>query len=916
MARNWAELAQAVDKKIHVTTGQQMVNDIELPRFQILKEACEMKDLFYLHLHSMYCAWSINSSRLPPMPGHDMNAIHQGFIVLQTVLRKNDQFSRPNLEWCAIFPHPQFNSSRPSEVAVVTRFLASLPHNWSALDQQSVKRHYPFLVDELLGKLHCFSLVMQGILFRACRRRLCLVDGTELGNQAQSYFVQDQKQHLNERGEFRSVNTTDDLIEHHNQDLITRYRQLVERAKNGQHQHTVWESQQAQQQQVQQQLAQQQIQQQQSYDPNGLANTTPDTVTSQAAHNHAQYTANHVAMAMANQARTPSFNPSTPVMQSPNQSLPWLQQTSNSHSVAVSPTTAHDQFTAQASGRPVRVIPSNYVFQSSTAMPNSADVAMMRMAINQQFQPQVLSSPRQYHANLTPQARGYQSQWHIQQQYMHPGHMQPQQWSQAVNGPFVPDPYGPQMQCSGHTQAFNTYYAPQTAGRQPSYLISQTRSPVVQQQVSHQVPSVAFNNNSRGGPHTTSLIPRPGQIIDLGQYPHSHQERKSLLMAIHQAQTRSPERTRRFDCAEERHYQSVQSFAVAPFRLVYLHQLDIAISSEQYSRLCKRKELPSLDGKPMSTTVREYTSGSLRLRARCCRLQPHNSSEESDWVTKESIWPEHIYIRFNDKSITIRRSTHNGKDLPVELTDFVQSGINKFQVATSSKGPSATDKRGNLFYMAVEIVETVSHSDILKSVQSKGRIDREVTLDKIRSRVKSFPDEDGVTIIDRTGDTTQDLSIDLTDPFSAKIFEVPARGVSCTHMECFDLETWLTTRPTKQQIKCGHRDVCTCPKRAEPSEPDKWKCPICFGDARPGSLRVDTFLEDVRKQLQSENKLDTKSILVAADGTWRPVVEPADDNDDSDVDGPVPRKTGTTPRDGSRNSASIERAPVEIIELD
>jgi zinc finger MIZ domain-containing protein len=52
----------------------------------------------------------------------------------------------------------------------------------------------------------------------------------------------------------------------------------------------------------------------------------------------------------------------------------------------------------------------------------------------------------------------------------------------------------------------------------------------------------------------------------------------------------------------------------------------------------------------------------------------------------------------------------------------------------------------------------------------------------------------------------------------------------------------------------------------EPSNPDKWKCPICFKDARPYSLRIDIFLLSVRRQLEKEGKLYTKCVLVAADG--------------------------------------------------
>jgi hypothetical protein len=76
----------------------------------------------------------------------------------------------------------------------------------------------------------------------------------------------------------------------------------------------------------------------------------------------------------------------------------------------------------------------------------------------------------------------------------------------------------------------------------------------------------------------------------------------------------------------------------------------------------------------------------------------------------------------------------------------------------------------------------------------------------------------------------------------------------------------------------AHREehALTFPKRLEPSEPDKSKCPICFADARPRSLRIDKFLFGVRRQLEEQDKLDTKPILVAANGTWRPVIEPID----------------------------------------
>lgn len=390
------------------------------------------------------------------------------------------------------------------------------------------------------------------------------------------------------------------------------------------------------------------------------------------------------------------------------------------------------------------------------------------------------------------------------------------------------------------------------------------------------------------------------------------------MMSLHQAHARSPDRTRRLEDEEERYYQSVRSFAIEPFRLEHYHPgLEITVTDEQCSLLCKEKQVPLLDAQKMALAVREYTNGSLRYRLRCCQVSSEKSIAESEWVTKETSWPEHIFPHFNQEKLVVRRGTHHGKDLPVELTDFIVSGVNKLKVVMTGGG---RHKKVKSYYMGVEILETLSHSQVLKHVWANGLADREDTLKEIRKRVNAIPkDDDGIAFIDRTGTSTSELSIDLTDPFSASIFTVPARGATCTHMECFDLETWLNTRPIKQAIRCGHQKVCTCPKYLEPSDPDKWKCPICFADARPRSLRIDGFLLDVRRRLEELNKLETKSILVAVDGTWRPVAELDDDDDaGSDGDGPtnrVPVGPLAALRKQPSKSASVERT-VEVIEID
>lgn len=469
--------------------------------------------------------------------------------------------------------------------------------------------------------------------------------------------------------------------------------------------------------------------------------------------------------------------------------------------------------------------------------------------------------------------------------------------------------------------------------RQLQFMQQQQHQQEIRQQQMRQQPAQQQLRQPHAGRATAQqtmqiknpLVPPPGQFIDRSEHPHTHQEKKSLLMSLHQANARSPDRTRRNGDADERYYQSVHSLAVQPLRLAFYHEVTFEVSPEQFSRLCKQKTLPQLSGGNANQTrvplhVREYGDQSLRFRVRCCRFRSEQSAiAESDWVTKDMSWPDHIFVHVNEQKLTIRRVTHNGKDLPIELTDFILVGTNTIKVAVPRTGPTAAGKQG-VFYLAVEIIELNSHAALLRNIEANHRLEREETLGKIRTRVDAAPDDDDeIAVIDRTGSTARELSISLTDPFSASIFRIPARGATCTHLECFDLETWLTTRPAKQQLKCGHKDVCTCTKRLEPTEPDKWKCPICFADARPSSLRIDSFLEDVRKQLEERAQLDIKSILVAGDGTWRPVDEPDDDDDEgSDGDGDGPANAARRSTSALRRSAPIERgrASVEVIELD
>ncbi|KAM0557073.1 hypothetical protein ACHAPJ_005336 [Fusarium lateritium] len=266
---------------------------------------------------------------------------------------------------------------------------------------------------------------------------------------------------------------------------------------------------------------------------------------------------------------------------------------------------------------------------------------------------------------------------------------------------------------------------------------------------------------------------------------------------------------------------------------------------------------------------------------------------EPDWVISTTCWPSHIFFDLNRQCLELRRKQHFHKDQPLELTDFLSEGENVLRISFPPVEQNL--KPGYKYVMAIEIVETVSHEAASDMIQAMRHHPIAKTKEKIQRRL-SPSDSDDIIIEDKT------LTISLADPFSASRVVVPVRGADCKHLECFDLETWLQTRPQKPPQKGGG----PLQKGAEPSLVDGWKCPICGLDARPGSLWVDDYLVGVRQSLLSNGDLRTKAITVTADGKWSPVLEP----DDSDDDSPAPQPNGVV-----NGNVRKQPTPTTVIEI-
>ena len=842
-------------------SGANMAGDVERPRLQLLRDACKLQDVFFLALHQALCIWSLSRAEahaLFRVSHHDVDA---AFDILEQILKKNDNVPRDSLIWFSRFPNPMGGLLSSSQdycraVAAVGLFFELLVPNWTPLVAVTLKRQYPYLVDEMLTNLGCASSVLQTIFFTSSRRRLGVMDG-QISHAMESLFFEDQRAHMTPDGFFvRGPPATMGAVglEQRNLALVTAYRHYVQEAslaRTGAPKHTRTPS---------GATRPPLLPNQHILGAQGIS--TPSSITMRRQWPPPPVTPTHVVLTSDHTHASPPLAPHPAIQsgqgppQAAAQTQPWVSFQLEQAREAARQRRQHPLQTQHAGAHDLFPAPPHF-HQTAPALPTQ----------------------QQLHQTSPPQP---DLAWAVPLPNSLPG----PRASPRMNGA-PPRVNGAAMATSG----------PPLGGPSLIHLNGSSHSPA-QGMTFQIIPSQGMGQRQQGprlpnlsvapqpyprhqAVHTRRYVPPNDQPLSRSEWPYDTTDRKSIAMSLHQAHLRSPRRVMQEAPAPsggpqtERHYQAIKKLALGPvavpvrptsYRFVF-------VVGEEEMRLLSTKQTPPVGLLPFS----EYFNGSLRYRVRCCVHVDASKTgviTETQWVTKSTSWPSNIFITLNKKTQTVRRETHNGKDLPVELTDVLRVGENVLEVVVP---PNSKTAPRPTHYLAVEVIETLSHSAVMDQVRCRGAVGAGVTLDRIKSRLAGSTGgggDEGVSV------QQKELSIDLADPFSATLFRIPSRSETCLHMECFDLETWLNTRPLRTTPACHHKTACRC-KSPEPSMADKWKCPICLGDARPYSLRIDGFLQGVREKLEAQGKLGAKSLLVAADGTWRTVIE-TDDGEGSD----------------------------------
>jgi hypothetical protein len=235
-----------------------------------------------------------------------------------------------------------------------------------------------------------------------------------------------------------------------------------------------------------------------------------------------------------------------------------------------------------------------------------------------------------------------------------------------------------------------------------------------------------------------------------------------------------------------------------------------------------------------------------------------------------------------------RLKAHYGKDQVIDLSSLLCDGKNTLSVDVAN----AHNNSHMSYLVAVEELHIATYDTIMDGCTTKNRIPKDQALHAIVSKLLPPPsstEDDDIIIVPQS-----QVTISIVDPFTGtSAYRYPARSRSCLHDNCFDLETFLTTRRRLGDV----------------SDPDVWKCPLCNGDARPQLLVLDEFLQDVTDQLRKQGGLEgARGIVVHKDGTWAVKVEEKKMSRRSPSISPSPG-----PREKRRSSSLLRQ---EVICLD
>lgn len=257
---------------------------------------------------------------------------------------------------------------------------------------------------------------------------------------------------------------------------------------------------------------------------------------------------------------------------------------------------------------------------------------------------------------------------------------------------------------------------------------------------------------------------------------------------------------------------------------------------------------------------------------------------------------------------------------PADITDLIKNN-HFYGQYLSIEYEVNTESLGKLFALQIVIVQKtplelitmtvvrlkyVGIDDILKAKLSKKRLEkRRLELNK-RSGITDTNNSDNALPSKKEETTANEdkaiesdddievaeITLSFNDPVSMIRIKNPARASTCSHLQCFDLDTYFSLNEIAPT----------------------WRCPVCNKDAIFSKILVDGYFQDLMNKMGSNAvsvKIDPVTLLPIEDS----VINESEDND-SGSDGEETSNNLLKSKSKTSNSRSSTYIDDEIIILD
>lgn len=809
--------------------------DVVRPRLELLHDACNHFDYFYLLLHQIYCL-EYRLRRSDQDLG--LNDSQKGGLnVVSYLLVSNEHLAPESLQWFCIFPLPldvlltQSQAFRKVHGGLM-RCLEKMADGWDNLKKQCRLRRYPPLVDELCMLFEMTTFTLQKVVFTAILREIWIGPHDACFHAVENAFTKNRVD-VTSRANFQVQS-----VQAYNQRVIKEYEKIVGTHSRHMENGRMRPPQKAQA--IFPAVENSESRPEQPPPPRRIPSNPrppPLQVDIQAAQQGAYTRNSNGPITQGSLTPGPHTAPLVRARSPSRQStIMTLHQTSNANNPQTPQSAPLVQFATALQS-----------FQSPGLLNNNIDQTRGQEQRRHHTTPGIVGQPRSLSLGSTEHSA------QVGATNRRASHMLPsnapetfspgfQNFQQSPTSIQQQQPFPVQMtNIQHHRHAFNTQ-SPVPRSQHPS--------------------STGSNRFIRFDPFIQPNLPNP----DTSALHQVHVKSPVLVPAESHG---NPSIVTKYFRFTETVFMPTEAISSKNRHVSW----DFTMPRSYIENLVKDR--PSSYGAP---ATRNINSESLLCRIRCIKLSsPDKLPTHSEWVVSDNVWPGSTAVILNGNALEIRKKSHHGKDLPIDITTAVKEGNNSLSTAVIGFQKDSNPS----FAIGVEII-------------------RFATEEQIRNNVRTLPSQEArQRIIDRSFQVDPDievvfsqLTIDLTDPFTANLFAVPARGASCLHNQCFDLEVFLHSRNLE--------------KPSEPCGPDSFRCPICGADARPQSLVIDGFFVSVRERLDWLGRLDAKAITLHQSGDWE--IKEQEEAKGEQGDG--------TGRRAARTSVGRQSLPKEVIEID